>query len=74
MTPKEKAKELVDKFIEPTMEFDELDGYVEDKDNAKQCALIAVDEMIKQQQVQFENMVWSCVDYWKNVKQEIENL
>ncbi len=47
MTPKEKAIELVDKFIEPTMYFDELDGYVEDKDDAKQCALIAVDEVIE---------------------------
>jgi hypothetical protein len=30
--------------------------------------------MIKQQQIQFDEMVWSCVGYWKDVKQEIINL
>jgi hypothetical protein len=74
MTPKEKAKELVDKFIEHTMDWDILDGYVDDMLRAKQCAFIAVDEMIEQQQMQFENMLWSCVEYWKDVKHEIEKL
>ena len=36
MTPKEKAKELVDKFINAT----DYNGY------GQQCALIAVDEII----------------------------
>ena len=72
MTPKEKAKELVDKFIEPTMEFDELDGYVEDKDNAKQCALIAVNLLMEEayRQHDYEGFI----AYWKEVKQEIEKL
>jgi SOS response regulatory protein OraA/RecX len=72
MTPKDKAKELVDKFIEPTMEFDELDGYVEDKDNAKQCALIAVDEVIEAlHEHHWQNRL--IINYWEEVKQEIEN-
>ena len=73
MTPKEKAKELVDKFIEPTMEFDELDGYVEDKDNAKQCALIAVDEVIEAlHEHHWQNRL--LIDYWQEVKKELEKL
>jgi hypothetical protein len=40
MTPKEKAEELVGKFINHTHESCKLE--------AKQCALIAVDEMIEE--------------------------
>jgi hypothetical protein len=60
MTPKEKAIELVDtmdliiKFYQP----------------AKQCALIAVDEIL--------NLCWNgnlkAKEYWQEVKQEIEKL
>jgi len=61
MTPKEKAKELVDRF-------DETLTYLESKQKAKQCALIAVD-----------NVLWmashyATIDYWNEVKQEIEQL
>jgi hypothetical protein len=55
MTPKEKAQELAMKF----------DKYGE-TDNAKQCALIAVDEIIKE-------VVLSSM-YWQEVKQEIQAL
>lgn len=75
MTPKEKAKELVDKFIEPTMEFDELDGYVEDKDNAKQCALIAVDEIIRELTEEISPSVHGFRhQYWIEVEHEILKL
>jgi hypothetical protein len=76
MTPKEKALELVDKFIEPTMEFDELDGYVEDKDNAKQCALIAVDEIINSNPHSnpLNTYGFSTMAYWQEVKHEISKL
>ena len=47
MKPKEKAKELIEKFIEPTKVPNIKHIWVEDIDAAKQCALIAVDEMIK---------------------------
>jgi hypothetical protein len=43
MTPKEKAKELFDKFI-PLVDIDVRDSNSE-INNAKQCALIAVDEI-----------------------------
>ena len=65
MTPKEKAKELIDKFDE-TMEF-----YVPAR-YAKQCALIAVDEILKNDGfTQFDDYL---TEYWQQVKQEIELL
>jgi hypothetical protein len=59
MTPKEKAQELVDKF-------DSTLTYLESKTKAKQCALITVDEIIKE-------VVLSSM-YWQQVKIEIQNL
>jgi len=44
MTPEEKAKELFDKFRNEILSF--LGDKMKDK-NAKRCALIAVDELIK---------------------------
>ena len=64
MTPKEKAEELVNKY-------DETLTYLESKSKAKQCALIAVDEIIK---LEKHHMHDSWVEYWKQVKQEIEKL
>ena len=61
MTPKLKAKELVDKFSAVPL----LDSY-----EAKQCALIAVDEII----LEMNNVMVPNKYYWQEVKQEIENL
>lgn len=57
MTPKEKAKELFDKMY---WHFRTL----ADTDICKQCALIAVDELIKE----------TGSKYWYDIKQEIEQL
>ena len=65
MTPKEKAIELVQKYFKANHQ---PYGF---KD-AKQCALIAVDEildMVKHTPIEFIE-----TDYWQEVKQEIENL
>ncbi len=76
MTPKEKAKELVDNFIDKM--FHLRDGYNASEvfDAAKQCALIAVDEILKLSYFTHEpsedDDLYS--NYWKQVKQEIENL
>ena len=78
MTPKEKALELVDKFTIPYYEWDG-DGYNINWDetfkNRKQCALIAVVEILDN----FPNEFWDeyLIDnfkYWQEVKKEIENL
>ena len=64
MTPKEKAIELVDSY------FTIIDGQVEFK-LIKQCALIAVDEILK---VCTFHRLTAENQYWEEVKQEIENL
>ena len=65
MTPQEKAKELFDKmyFVD-----DPMGNYPMCFETAKQCALIAVDEIIKNS---FPGTI-EC--YWQEVKQEIQAL
>jgi hypothetical protein len=80
LTPKQKAIELVDKFYQRfpltmdviTTEGDlswEYDSWKE----AKQCALIAIDELISQQN-SYNNGSFYPSNYWQQVKQEIEHL
>lgn len=66
MTPREKAKELFRKFIAPTQQWDDVDGYITDEYNAKQCVLITVNEIISSSPL--------FTEYWEEVKQEIEKL
>ena len=68
-TPKEKAKELVDKYLDAnhTIEDWKIDINI-DFELAKQCALIAVDELIN------EAVYEKQYNYWQEVKQEIERL
>lgn len=47
-TPKEKAKELVEKYLPLVDCGDNRHTSKAQKQNAKQCALIAIDEMIEQ--------------------------
>jgi len=58
MTPKEKAKELVDKFTVVGLQ---------QRNEGIQCALIAVDEILNV--IDNFEMI-----YWEEVKQEIEKL
>lgn len=70
MTPKEKAQELFFKFRPVIAGKQFLTGFVlmsEAKELTKQCALIAIDELI-------EETDWSEINYWQEVKQEIEKL
>ena len=67
MTPKEKAKELVDKFMEYSDAADEH-GF------AKQCALIAVDEIMDAIDWHGFETPNKEIEYWEEVKQEIQKL
>ena len=73
MTPKEKAKELVDKIESRAMIHD---CFGSEYLVAKECALIAVDEVIlaNPHSNPLNTDVYSTMDYWQEVKQEIENL
>ena len=64
LTPEQKAKELVDKFKFNTRAFNETNGWEDTCYNAKQCALIAIDEILKET---------LDIHYWQQVKTEILN-
>jgi hypothetical protein len=65
MTPKEKAEELVDKFMDTRISWKQ----------SKLCALIAVDELIKIHYLLTTTHDTSpSINYWKEVKKEIQNL
>ena len=67
MTPKEKAKELVDKFY-PMFSNSARDALT------KQCALIAVDEILSMG-IMSDSGDWEMAKlYWQEVKEEIELL
>ena len=68
LTPKEKAKELVLKFKELPQE-GTLMFYII-FEISKQCALIAVDEIISIKLLWFQKDT-EDLDYWQEVKQEL---
>ena len=87
MTAKEKAQELVDKFRNEITSF--LGDNMK-KINAKKCALIAVDEILNSSPLEPNFADWDdcggefrywydaqktqAFHFWKEVKQEIQNL
>lgn len=89
MTPKEKAKELVLKYWNLPIKMNhiidgvihiETDKHLYEKD-AKQCALIAVDEILNARETvnshinqHCESNLFDFMQYWQQVKQEIEAL
>jgi len=69
MTPKEKAENLFVKFNEDGLH--QISSIITRhirKEIIKQCALIAVDELLLLVTYQ------PTIDYWNEVKQEIENI
>ena len=79
MTPKEKAKELIEMFIGFASDEDTTeDGFVYSEEirlwKAKQCALIAVKEIkeaIDWHEYKFPDEEYN---YWEQVEKEIQNL
>ena len=75
MTPKEKALELYWKYynrIEHTLseEYSEHENFL-----CKECALIAVDEILRLNVFDYYESDWSnTIEYWQEVKEEIEEL
>ena len=70
MTQEDKAKELINKMYQVD---DIMGNYPMCFDTAKQCALIAVNEIIKAKKLDFGIMSLDY-KYWEKVKLEIEKL
>jgi hypothetical protein len=76
-TAKERAEEIVNKFIKPTIKWNPINGvgYYNDINAAKECALVLVDEILKMVDETMQG--WLDADiiaHWKQVKTEIEKL
>ena len=73
MTPKDKALELYNKYEQLGRDFTRG---VSMKEFAKQCALIAVDEILNSNPnyPEFKENEGTAIRYWEVVKQEIEKL
>jgi len=70
MTPKDKAKELIQKYLNMN------DGLIQEFipipiEGARQCALIMCDELLSNSTFLLSN---GEIYFWQKVKQEIENL
>ena len=75
MTPRDKAFELAHKFRLLEIRTSENSHIMISMSDAKQCALIAVDEIIKANPYERNKTdMDSTIDYWQEVKQEIEAL
>jgi hypothetical protein len=68
MKPKEKALKLLSEYLIHFIEFYDDKEFDYNTDKAKQCALIAVDEILKIIHTNMEDK------YWQEVKKEIEKL
>jgi hypothetical protein len=68
MTPQEKAEELFAKYVFLTIS----DMSDENFEETRQCALVAVDEILNEENHFIQTDAHLL--YWEQVKQEIENL
>ena len=69
MTPKEKAKELVEKYLFNNIYLPSLT-----KELAKQSALICVDEVLESLWNTGHSFSNDEINYWQEVKQEINKI
>ena len=71
MTPKEKAKKFFDKYYIVCQEYTEE---IQCSIQAKECALIAVDEVLEIIKYHGTDIGKHSLLFWQEVKQEIEKL
>ena len=74
MIPKDKAKELFDKYCYAIRTEETDSGYFTNIIYAKNCALIAVDEILNLVQCVNSNEIELDFNYWQEVKKELEKL
>ena len=74
MTPKEKAQQLIDQFDEYADARISDNGNFTKKYCSKQCALIAVNEILNLEPPELSYMEPFSNSWWQEVKLEIEKL
>ena len=74
MTPKEKAKELGNKFYKGSVFDYDKQGHIDECERAKEIALICVDEMLGIYDIEGYDGDDREMGYLKEVKQEINKL
>jgi hypothetical protein len=83
ISPKEKALELIIKFQSGYIENGFSYQFQNDENDAKHCALICVDEIIKSNPTNpltggyielYSDMIDEAIEFWQEVKSEIEKL
>ena len=74
MTPQEKAFELAHKYRLLEIKLSETKFMMISMEDAKQCALIAVDEIIEQNNIWIKQIGKGTNNYLQQVKIEIEKL
>lgn len=80
MTPKDKALDIVNTFSRIGLtNFIDKDGLWEsdfkiDDETAKQCALVCVDEIVSFIKIADYAYIEDDIEYWREVKKEIELL
>ena len=71
ISAKEKAIELFNKYEKETRIF-KINGFEYDINKSKNCALIAVDEILQANHIWYKNSI--PYKYWNEVKNEIQKL
>ena len=80
MTPQEKAIEIIKKFIPHAQYWDCYNDELLEENHTKQCALIAVEEILKRTRSvdtmpsNYQKIDENTKEYWEQVKIEIEKL
>jgi hypothetical protein len=74
MTPKEKARELIGKFQHPPSALEHTECDCLHIDIAKECALIATNEVIDTLYEYHYDSASGAYEFWTEVKEELEKL
>lgn len=75
MTPKEKAQELFSKYNRKGLhQISNVINRIIRKEMIKQCALIAVDEILSSHYKVLSGVNTSVYEYWQEVKRELQML
>lgn len=73
MNAQEKAYELYERYYKP---YSRMCDFIEARYKSKECALIVVNELVKQEQINlgYQNAHGYSSEYWEEVKKEINNI